>query len=101
MSKIRESAKGEDCTIRLPRICSFNPEQTVLCHQNSARAGKGGAKKSEDALGAYGCYSCHMIVDRQHPLPPHLSWEEVYEAFQEGHFETFLKLKANGLVTTK
>lgn len=101
MSKIRESARDEDCTVRLPQVCSFNPEQTVLAHPNTHRAGKGGAHKAADELGAYACYPCHMVVDGQHALPAHLTREEVEIAFWHGHAETYLKLKSKGLVTAK
>ncbi|MBC7213069.1 MAG: DUF1364 family protein, partial [Pseudomonas sp.] len=26
--KVRESARGQDCTVRIPGICNFNPETT-------------------------------------------------------------------------
>jgi len=101
MSKIRDSARNEDCTIRLPLVCSFDPAQTVLAHPNTHRAGKGGAKKAADELGAYACYCCHMVIDGQHALPRHMTREEVELAFWHGHAETYLKLKAKGLVASK
>lgn len=56
--KVRESAKGETCTLRLPNICDRDPEKVMLCHINSFRKGVG--NKSHDIHGYYGCYSCHM-----------------------------------------
>ena len=34
MGKIdyRKEAKGRECMVRLPGICNFNPETTVLAH---------------------------------------------------------------------
>jgi len=31
-SKIRASAKGEDCQVRVEGVCNFNPETTILAH---------------------------------------------------------------------
>ncbi len=98
MSKITESARGEDCQVRLPGVCSFDPTQTVWAHANGAAAGKGMGHKSPDALGAYACYSCHMVIDGHLPLPADLSREDVLIAFHEGHQRSFIKLLEKGLV---
>ena len=60
MSKIRKSAKGEDCTLRIPGICNFNPETVVLCH--APYPGRYGSRK-DDWWAAYGCSNCHDAVD--------------------------------------
>lgn len=56
--KLRDSAKGQPCSIRIPGHCNGNPETTVLCHGNG-----GGGTKTEDTWAAFGCSSCHDIVD--------------------------------------
>jgi hypothetical protein len=61
MSKIRASAKGETCTFNLPGICNFNPETVVLCH--APHPDKGMGIKSPDTWAAYGCSSCHDVMD--------------------------------------
>lgn len=58
-SKIRRSAQGQDCTIRIPGVCNGNPETTVLCHL----PGGGMGAKRHDIHGAYGCSSCHDAID--------------------------------------
>lgn len=60
MSKIRKSAKGQPCTIRLEG-CNGGPnnETVVLAHLN----GGGMGTKSLDIHGAYACASCHDILD--------------------------------------
>jgi hypothetical protein len=45
--------------IRLPGICSFNPEETVLAHLN----GGGMAIKKHDLHGAFACFRCHQVLD--------------------------------------
>jgi len=96
VSKIRQSARGEDCTIRIPGYCNFNPDTTVLCHPNTHRAGKGERLKAEDALAAYGCSDCHDIVDKRRFID--MPEAEIELCFWHGHAETFLKLKRKGLV---
>ncbi|TQV82839.1 DUF1364 domain-containing protein [Aliikangiella coralliicola] len=59
--KITQSAKGEECQIRIPGVCNFNEETTVFCHLNGA----GMALKNNDNEGAYGCSNCHAAMDGQ------------------------------------
>ena len=61
MSKITESARGEDCLIRIPGVCLHDPETTVFAHAN----GGGMARKMPDSEGAYSCAACHDAVDRR------------------------------------
>jgi len=81
MSKITESARNENCTMRLPGVCSFNPEETVWAHSNRGSDGKGMGKKAHDVNGAYACYACHQTYDRQRQRPMGLSLEEVEAKF--------------------
>ena len=59
--KIRESAKGEHCTLRLPGVCNFDPATTVFAHIPCGRKGMG--MKNFDPLGAYACSCCHDVID--------------------------------------
>ena len=58
--KIRESARGEDCTLRLG-FCSSN-ETVVLCHIGKRR---GMGLKCSDTFAIYSCASCHDVIDRR------------------------------------
>jgi len=60
-TKITKSARGEDCQIRIPGVCSFDPDTTVFCHIGGAGMGI----KANDMHGAYGCHKCHQAIDRQ------------------------------------
>jgi hypothetical protein len=62
MSKLRKSAKGEECTLMIFPYCNGNPETTVLCHLPSGD--KGWALKTPDFFAVYGCSDCHSILDR-------------------------------------
>lgn len=58
-TKIRKSARGEACTIRIPGVCNHNPETTVFAH----RPGGGMGLKGHDLFGAYACSACHDAMD--------------------------------------
>ena len=60
MSKIRKSARMEDCALRIPGVCNFDPETTVLCH---APYPNRGGMRNADHWAAYGCSNCHDYVD--------------------------------------
>lgn len=59
MSKYTKSAKGQDCQVRIPGVCNFNPETTVFAHLN----GGGMGMKALDIHGAYACSACHFWLD--------------------------------------
>lgn len=59
MSKLRKSAKGRECQIRIPGVCNGNPETVVLAHLN----GGGMGRKQPDLFGAFACSACHAAVD--------------------------------------
>ena len=61
MTKIRKSARGEECTLRMPGVCNRNPETTVLCHIRLPGTGIG--RKPEDWQAVYACSSCHNHMD--------------------------------------
>jgi hypothetical protein len=63
---LRRHASGKSCQIRVPEVCNFNPETTVLCHLRIAGM-SGMGFKVPDLLGAWGCSSCHQYVDANHP----------------------------------
>ena len=65
MSKYTKSAKGQDCQIRIPDICTFDRETTVFAHLNGAGMGM----KQLDIHGAYACSACHDVVDGRRAYP--------------------------------
>lgn len=87
--KIRQSAKGEACTLRIPGICNNNPETVVLCRVNSAKKGMG--NKSLDIHSYYGCASCHRIETANKADPKDIlraMCETQYKLLQKGLIET-------------
>lgn len=94
LTPIQKSAKGEECTIRLPKVCNFDRETTVLCHENGAGMGM----KHSDERAAYGCSACHAVVDGQAPRPEGLSRELVQACFQDAIAHTNRILRRKGLI---
>jgi hypothetical protein len=97
MSKIRKSAKGENCTVRLVGICNRNPETVVLAHYRlPGYCGTG--IKPPDFMGAYACSACHDEADRR---TRHLEADFVQTAFAEGVMRTLVLLHEKGLVRVR
>ena len=62
MTRLRKLARGRDCQIRLPGICNFNPETTVLAHYRMSGV-SGMGMKAPDICAAWACSACHSYVD--------------------------------------
>lgn len=98
LTAIQKSAKDEECTIRLPGVCNFRTDTTVLCHSNELADGKGKGLKAPDECAAYGCYDCHEVVDGRRPRPEGMSYELVLSLFREAQEQTRRILKRKGLI---
>ena len=92
MSKIRKSAQGQACMVRIPGICNSNPETTVLAHLNGAGMGR----KSSDMAAAYACSACHDAVDGR--VWSEYSQQELSLMFYEGILRTQEILRSKGLI---
>jgi len=57
-TKAQQAAKGQDCTLRIPGVCNWNTETTVLAH-----TGSGSAKRNHDDEAVYACSDCHDAID--------------------------------------
>jgi hypothetical protein len=90
--KIRNSAKGQECQVRLNGICNFNPETTVYAH---IARGSGMGQKCNDIHGTYCCSACHDEIDRR---TRKLELEFVQNAAYEGMVRTQLLLIENQLL---
>ena len=60
---LRESARGEQCTVQIVGICNGDTETTVLAHLPDESGGMG--RKSDDISVCYSCSSCHDAIDRR------------------------------------
>ena len=94
---IRRAARGQDCTLRLA-VCNFDPDTTVLCHSNFLIDGKGMGLKAPDTVAAFGCSSCHDVLDGRRPRPADLSLEGLEAAFRSAVGRTHEILWSMGLL---
>ncbi len=94
MSRLTELARGKECMVRMPSICNFNPETTILAHIRMAGL-TGGAQKAPDQLGAWCCSSCHDEADRR---TRKLGKSVAELCFYEGIFRTQYELIKKGLI---
>lgn len=99
MTKIRQSAKGETCTIRFPG-CMNDKTTTVLCHSPFIEDGKGFGTKPPDHLAAYGCFHCHEILDGRRQVDG-LNMDQKRDYFHIAMKRTQDKLIEKGLIVIK
>jgi len=90
--KITNSARGEDCQVRLEDVCNFNPETTIFAHIG----GGGMGYKSHDIHGAYCCSSCHDVLDGR--AKSHQFKSDLIIAHYDGMVRTQLILIEKGLI---
>ena len=96
--KLRDSAKGENCTLTLHPYCNGNPETTSLNHISTAY-NSGMGIKPQDWFGVFGCDTCHAIIDgrmkvNDQLLPP----EEIEAAKMRALFATWNRWIDMGLI---
>jgi hypothetical protein len=97
MTKITESARGEQCQVRIPGVCNHNPETTVLAHLG----GGGMGMKQPDCEGSYCCSDCHSVIDGQVPRPEGWTKSDITLAHHEGCVRTRSILIDKGLLICK
>jgi hypothetical protein len=87
---LRQLARGQECMVRLPGICNFNPETTVLAHYRLGGI-NGYGMKSPDLIGAWACSDCHAHIDTHRD-------DATARAFLEGVIRTQYALIRAGVV---
>jgi len=96
--RIRDSAAGEECHVRLIGVCNGRTDTTVWSHWPGLDADRGMGLKSLDLAGAYACSACHDAVDgRTHTGPGH-DRTAVVMAWRMGHLRSLVTLARQGLV---
>lgn len=91
--KIRESARDEDCSLRMVGICNFNNQTTILAHLPCGMKGTG--LKAPDNMAVYACSNCHDVLDSR--AKGEVDWRDVLRALAE----TQRKLIEKGLMVLK
>lgn len=93
--KITDSAKGEDCTLRIPGVCNWDNSTTVFAHMN----GGGMGYKNHDIHGCYACSDCHDWLDMKPGYQTNECMKRKPE-FLRAMIETQNKLIEKGLIKT-
>ena len=93
MSKLRKSARGQNCTLRLDG-CNFNPETTVLAHIRINRF-CGFGLKPPDYMSCFACSNCHDAIDGR------VKSDDTYKDILRAHFETMQHWVEAGLIEVK
>jgi len=97
--KIRESARGENCTLKIAGVCNYDPETTILAHLPDESHGM--AMKSDDISACYCCSSCHDILDMRVQISPkdQLDWLDSREFYmRRAQTRTLRRMIEKGLV---
>jgi hypothetical protein len=79
--KLRDFARGQDCTLQLEGICNRNPETTVMCHIR-AFGMSGIAMKPPDYHAVFACSACHDALDRR-GTKAGVEWSEILRALMQ------------------
>jgi len=102
--QIRDSARGEQCTLKICGICNGDPTTTVLAHLPDESHGM--AKKSDDISACYACAACHDAADGRKQA----EWQadDIYEFlnhsdwyFRRAMVRTWRRLIEKGIITIK
>lgn len=97
MSKIRDSARNEECLVRI-QGCPGNPEMTIWSHYRGSAGGKGLGIKAIDPAGAYACTYCDAVYDGQRRPPSGWTRQDVELAWHDGHIRSLVRLKEKGII---
>ena len=60
-TKLRNAAKGEECTLQIFGVCIGGTETTVLAHLHDETFGRG--QKADDTSAVFACFGCHDEID--------------------------------------
>lgn len=96
---VRDSARGEPCTLEIMGVCNRDPATTVLAHLPDDSNGMG--RKSDDISACYACSACHAVIDG-----PSVGWPQGEYAMRHWYFRraqtrTLRRMIEKGVVTIR
>lgn len=95
--KLRDSARGQDCTLNIAAVCNYDSATTILAHLPDESNGMG--KKPDDISACFACSSCHDAIDRRASYSMPREEREFY--FRRAMVRTWRKWIESGLITVK
>lgn len=63
-NKLRNSARGQKCTMEVVGVCNYSPDTSVLAHINTDGSAMGA--KTDDFSACIACSDCHAWLDQNH-----------------------------------
>lgn len=96
--KIRDSARGKECLMHIPGVCTHDPSKTIWSHYRGLIGGKARGLKADDLCGCYACTDCDAVYDGQRKPPMGMNWDEVELAWFEAHIKSIVMLHADGIL---
>ena len=95
---LRREARGRECQIRIPSICTGDSETVVLCHLHKPSISGGTGLKGNDLVATWGCRACHDVCDGRSKTG---LWtpEAIKIWFYEGICRTIVRLSDEGKIT--
>lgn len=94
---LRDDARGRECTLQIPGVCSHDPDQTVGCHLRLFGFG-GMSMKPDDIHMIDACGACHSKLDARG------SWQEYgidFEHILRALMTTLQNRRNAGLIEVK
>lgn len=92
--KIRDAARGQDCTFNIAYVCNYDNSTTVLAHLSDESHGMG--QKADDISAAFACHECHQVVDFRAPNAHYKENAEFY--MRRAMVRTWRKLIEMGVI---
>lgn len=65
--KYLAGSRGQECTLRIPGVCTGDTSTVVPAHIRDGNKGTG--NKASDISVANACHACHMVFDGQAKMP--------------------------------
>lgn len=96
MANLRKSARGRECTVRIPGYCNGNPDTCVLAHYRLAGTCGIGCKP-DDTQEAIACSNCHDLIDGRKKITDY-THDELRLMHAEGVMRTLEIWRKEGLV---
>jgi len=93
--KLRDSARGEDCTLQMYSYCNGDPEKVALCHV-STPVSSGMGLKAPDWYAVYACSNCHDVIDGR--VHSEFGPGDIREFILDALFRTWERMIEKGLI---
>lgn len=94
---IRDSARDEECSVRIVGVCNGRTDTTVWSHFPGIDGDRGMGMKALDLCGAYACAACHDVVDGRASVPQGATRQSVMLDWHMGHMRSLVRLHQKGL----